>query len=64
MLVTSIEFVKLVECDLHTILDFLSFFRFLRKFKSSFVSLEVRQVTVVTLQFSPPGGELRAGIGS
>ena len=34
MLITLIEFVKLVECDLSQNFGFLSFFRFFRIFKS------------------------------
>ena len=37
MLITLIEFVKLVEYDLSQNFGFLSFFRFFRIFKSSFV---------------------------
>ena len=37
MLITLIEFVKLVECDLSQNFGFLSFFRLLKKFNSSFV---------------------------
>ena len=60
--ITLIEFVKLVECDLSQKFGFLSFFRFFRIFKSSFVRSRRWAKSDRTLQFSPPGGELRAGI--